>query len=547
MVEANGGSDDQRLTTLSPGAAAQSGAVGIAAYMMLFALPAALLVWRVVGYFSYAAAAVANPYGIDFAEGIVWQQLLLIPGPRMYGDIHTYPYIVFHYTPLFHLVVRLVAEAGADILAGGRLVSVLSILVTCGAVAMAGRRLLADQGFAAAPAWFVSILAGLLALTFRATWYWSVLLKSDALALALTLVGFVLMLHAARKPVLGHVAMVFFVLAVYTKQILIACPTAALLVWLVRDPRSAVRFGATGLVLGGGLLVWLVGITNGGFLRHIFLYNVNPFSWRNILHHLAGQRSQGIYPILAALAVARLLWWGRAAFDVRTVGDLVMSIRSDDRSYRLTLLLAYFVTSSVMIVAMGKEGASINYLMEWFAVATVGMAALFGWSAEVALPAWRERAWLRASAALCVPLLLSVQLMVAHSPRGDAGPAHQARFRKFDALVEMVRTAPGPVLSDEMVLLMRAGREVPLESAIFFALSATGVWDQRPFVEMLASGVFAFVITEGDDGSSPYEGRYTPQMRQAIRQRYPAKRVIGAWVIRFPSAELASVADARLN
>lgn len=547
MTDASGSRSTVRPSAPSLGAGPRGGVLGVAAGAILFALPLAILAWRLVEYGIFAADAVTYPYGIDFGEGIVWQQLLLMPGPRMYGDIHAYPYIVFHYTPLFHFVVRLIAEAGADVLAGGRLVSVLSTLTACGAVALAGRRVLADQGFAAAPAWLVAGLAGLLGLAFKPIWFWSVLLKSDALALSLSLVGFVLMQHAVRSKLLGHVAMVLFVLAVYTKQTFIACPAAALLVWLVRDPRYAVRLGLTGLVLGAALLAWLAWMTDGGFLRHIFLYNINPYSWRVLRYNIWSQHPQALYAVLAALALARLLWWGRTALELRAAGDLVVSIRTDARAYRLALLLAYIVTATAMLVTMGKEGASFNYLMEWFAVASVAMATLFGWSIEMVRVAWPVRAWWRVLAACAVPLLLAAQLVVGAAPKVDAGPASQAKTRELDVLTEMVRAAPAPVLSDHMVVLMRAGREVPLESAIFYSLTLTGAWDQRPFVAMLASGAFAFIITDGDDGSNLYESRYTPEMRAAIRVRYPVKRLIGGHVIHSPVAVTGSGAGARSN
>ena len=43
-----------------------------------------------------AGTLLAYPFG-DYGEGIVWQQALLIPGPRMYGQIDHLPFLVFHY------------------------------------------------------------------------------------------------------------------------------------------------------------------------------------------------------------------------------------------------------------------------------------------------------------------------------------------------------------------------------------------------------------------------------------------------------------------
>jgi hypothetical protein len=69
-----------------------------------------------------AGSLLAYPFG-DYGEGIVWQQALLIPGPRMYGPIDHLPFIVFHYPPVYHLMSRAVMSFGIDPLAAGRIVS----------------------------------------------------------------------------------------------------------------------------------------------------------------------------------------------------------------------------------------------------------------------------------------------------------------------------------------------------------------------------------------------------------------------------------------
>jgi hypothetical protein len=71
----------------------------------------ALLLLAGLLYFAWvelrcAGAVLAYPFG-DYGEGIVWQQALLIPGPRMYGPIDHLPFIVFHYPPVYHLAAGL--------------------------------------------------------------------------------------------------------------------------------------------------------------------------------------------------------------------------------------------------------------------------------------------------------------------------------------------------------------------------------------------------------------------------------------------------------
>src|SRR6201987_479797 len=116
-------------------AAAAGGTQPMALLLLRLAAGAgALLLIAALLYFTWVdlrcvRAILAYPFGIDYGEGIVWQQALLIPGPRMYGPIDRLPFIVFHYPPVYHLVSRPVMAFGVDPLAAGRMVSVASTAV----------------------------------------------------------------------------------------------------------------------------------------------------------------------------------------------------------------------------------------------------------------------------------------------------------------------------------------------------------------------------------------------------------------------------------
>src|ERR1700722_13709453 len=87
--------------------------------------PLAVLLLRQFVYFvTYVSRLLPLPFSLDYGEGIVLQQALLIPGSRMYGPIDHYPFIVFHYPPLYHVVVRMIAAIGFDPLLVGRALSV---------------------------------------------------------------------------------------------------------------------------------------------------------------------------------------------------------------------------------------------------------------------------------------------------------------------------------------------------------------------------------------------------------------------------------------
>ena len=98
-----------------------------AGVVMLGAL-VVLLAMHVAGVGLDFVSALRDPIEIDYGEGIVWQQALLIPGPRMYGTDTALPFIVFHYPPVYHLLARAMALVVPDMLQAGRLVSEIAAL-----------------------------------------------------------------------------------------------------------------------------------------------------------------------------------------------------------------------------------------------------------------------------------------------------------------------------------------------------------------------------------------------------------------------------------
>src|SRR5262249_40632224 len=149
---------------------------------------------------------IAFPFVVDYGEGIVWQQALLIPGSRMYGDITQFPYIVFHYTPVYYLVVRaIVAIFGADPLAAGRGVTLAAtpvIAALAGAIAFTAMR-----GIVSTKARVVgAILAGLMVFTYQPVQAWAVMMRVDMLAISFSIAGVYLAIIAGQRTIILCVA-----------------------------------------------------------------------------------------------------------------------------------------------------------------------------------------------------------------------------------------------------------------------------------------------------------------------------------------------------
>ena len=478
----------------------------------LFAITIAALVVHFVIYLRYAFRAVTYPYEVFDAEGIVWQQVMLIPGPLMYGDINRFPFIVFHYPPVYHLLVRVVAWLGVDPLIAGRGISVLASLVTGLLIAAIAFRMASNQAVRLARV-SGAVTAGLTFFCFYPVIAVSPLMRVDMLALALSLLGIWCAIGSLKRGWRLYLAAVMFLLAAFTKQTSIIAPLAVLLVMLPVNFRLTLKAFCFGLVLGGGTLAILSWITDGGFLRHLILYNINRYSFQLLgLQFLAESR----HLIFIALAfVSALAAWKQLTGGGSWAG--LTSIRSGETSsetVQFALLLLYLVLSTLMLFAVGKSGGGLNYFVEWMAILSILIGLLVAAVVDqIFTISTRDGIKFTSAMSFVLPIVLLIQIFFLPASR-DFGPSDQRGLQELAELVEQIRSACKPILSDDMVLLMKAGKKVPFEPAIFLELTSTGRWDERQIIDMITEHDFSFVLTRGYN-------HFTPAVARAIDAAYP--------------------------
>jgi hypothetical protein len=470
-----------------------------------------------------ARAVLAYPFGVDYGEGIVWQQALLIPGPRMYGSIDHLPFIVFHYPPVYHLASRAVMAFGVDPLAAGRIVSLAATAVIAISIAWLVAAELA--GRVSRSAVLVGAVTGaLLPLSFGPVEAWFDRMRVDMLAVALAFVAVAFVVRSERQPAWLALAMPAFVLSIYTRQTELAAPASALLVLLLVRPRATILAGIGGAVLGLCALAWLEWVTAGGFLRHIISYNINTWTLALLLTRL---RFQVSYAVLLALAVIGLaVLWLRPRDEPPPRGA-----EASRYTIVLPIITVWLLLSLIMMVAtVGKNGSDVNYFIEPMCVCAVAVGLLIGlcWQAVAGSPGRRDMA-LRLGLIFATVALVGVMAKrrpVCYAVQDPGLLAIQQN------LVQEIAKQNRPVLSEDMVLSLRAGQEVPIEMAIFHELAIKGQWDQRRLTDLIDSHAFAFLVTTPDKIYTPL--RYTPEVMAAIERAYPRVQTRGPYAVRYP-------------
>jgi len=353
--------------------------------LVLIALMLGGLTWRVASYLSDVCQQVLFPFELDYGEGIVWQQTVLIPSSMMYGRIDTFPFIVFEYPPLYHLAVRGLMMLGADPLMGGRIISVVCTFV----IAALGGWLVnyAMIGSAGRLARLVGVgVAVLVPLTCYPVVIWLMLMRVDMLAVALSVCGVVFAVMAARRPLWLWPMVISFVFAIYTKQTEIVAPVAALVVLSVLNLRQTLLAALAGLAMAVVPLLYLEWVTEGGFLRHILLYNVGPFSLRRAFYIIAWMCDAHIVYLVVAVSGLLIIWCKeiRSFISAAPSGPGVAGRQSDLQAFlcqsNLRIVLAivsrWFVLSLPIQITVGKFEAWVNYLIEMMCVWSIPIGML---------------------------------------------------------------------------------------------------------------------------------------------------------------------------
>jgi hypothetical protein len=293
--------------------------------------------------------------------------------------------------------------------------------------------------------------------------------------------------------------------------------------------RSTLRALAFGLFVGGAAFIILQLSTEGGFWRHIVEYNLHNRFFLQRAFDLALSQKQDALGVLLGVVAFAFLWWTEAtAVRTRNINSWVDALRQSRRLRALVIVSLWFGFASAQLVSLGKWGSSSNYFIEWMCITTVptGMVASVAWDrAATGNKAVRFAglAGLLLSLALAKHVLHRplFELPIVDDPNGIALRSH---------LVNLIRENAKPSLSEDMVLLLRAGQAVPIEPAIFTDLTSTGNWDQRPFLNLIQDHAFGLVILQDRD-----EGRFTKEAAKAIQNNYPLPEHLENYIIRSPS------------
>jgi hypothetical protein len=488
-----------------------------------------LLILAVAGPVYHGWKRVSVPVELDYGEGpLMWQVQHVMERGSAYGPLETGPLVIWNYPPAYLLVVRGVWKVQGDLLWSGRLVSFVSGLSV--------EFLLAAIIYGFLPRRFGRLVrlcaagTGLLFLCTEAAVLWLPLMRVDLLGLLATYLGLFLFLSAGQRPWRAYLGFGCFFVAAYVKQTYLAAPLACFLATLVVAPKRALRLGLM-LVISGAAVFWLGMVwTNGGFARHLILYNVHRFSVGRALSGVAANLGD-VRLFLVPLGMVVLL----AAVRVREVGlgrtrELWKArLRRSPLTMVLAVELMHWFFCFLLSFAYGKTGATINYFLESNAALCVVAGVAVG------LLLWEVKRAPRLTAtgalALVIPFVLAGQTLYtvlnAFVPGALVKTHESEEMEAYRRFTPRLASVPGPVLSDDMVLLLRAGKDIVFEPATMCMTAEVRRWDESGFARRLESKDFGLIMVSRPD-------IWDPRLTAAMHGAYELDDSVGRYQLYRP-------------
>lgn len=432
-------------------------------------------------------SALSSGLPILYGEGPVAHAAILFRQGNEYRD--STGAVAANYPPLF-----LALASTGEPLRTGRAVTILSTLAV--SVLIAWRARPAGRG--------AGVGLGLTWLALAPVAIWGAAVKPDMLAVALALVGVVALEHGVRSGErTGGSALIggaLLAVAVWAKPTA-ALPAVAVIGWsLIRARPAGVRafVGAAAVVVLEAADAVAIGVPD--LWRHVVVWNQLPWSGEQaLLLAVLGAGTVGILVVVAVLAGA---------------------LRG--------IALAYVAGAAAVALLGGREGATINYLLD------LGAAALF---ALAAAPAVSLRS-AGAPAALTAQIVLGAALLAPYQtlPGRTVSTGAWGRPERAEAVRAL---GPGDHLVEDSGLLIAEGRSPVIDDLFLWSrLAASGLIDPAPLVARVRDGSLASVVSETDlarvDAAPAYErARWDPTLVSAILDRYRLDRTTDSlWIYR---------------
>jgi len=434
--------------------------------------------------------------------------IALSQGESIYTSWDSAPFHEANYTPIYTFCNAIFVALLGPSLLWGRLISLACVITT---TLLMGKILVLLK----VPR-FYAVLSGLLYCSGHIIWMWGSLVRVDNLAVLFQIAALWVYLsryHEKKEPKALIWCAVLLIAAAFTRQTMVAAAIAIIASLFATDRKTALRFTAMYALMGLTGLALLMGLTSGLAWKHLISANVNEFGmdelWFFAVHFW------NLYHWLLPFCLIGLL------------------------ALRNTIVLTvYFMAALCVSTTVGKIGASLNYLIEFWAamcmLSTVGL--------------WRLNESKRFFQYKWIPALSWLVVMVGwqqlfhfpyHQTTNSNGKIVQEPLPHYKPIVEMnkwlpfhyldpigsspseihtrvfkeylysrgtfmqkkmaaieseLRSIDGPILSEDMNFTLSLGKEIWIQPFEFTQMDRQGLWSSSEWIQAVERQEFGALV-----------------------------------------------------
>ena len=396
------------------------------------------------------------------------QSLMLAHDGTLYYDLKHYPFTVCAYMPSFYWLESGLIRTGLSAFHAGRWISLAALL---GLIALCGRIALLYTGDRHA-AWVASLAAASSSLLGS----WGTIGQVDMLAAFFALAAFY---NYSRFEVRGAnslwIAGLYAVLAIFTKQTMMAAPVAIFFCLLTRDRKKALWFAA---ILGTSVAAAALAINaalDGRFLANTVFANMNPLS--------------------ATKFLAQFRYFVSISFGMLVI--VAVSFGRMLRGRALAPCVYLILAGLVFLGTAAKVGSDTNYQIESTLLLAVCAAIGLHQISFFQLYFERSKSWIT-----LVLIPLALHMAIGYRVSANVLLARLVNEKLFRAEIEQlkpyIQPSGGLVLSTDFNAMVRLRQRMDVEPLIYNLLVSVHVIDPEPVRSDLASGAFSTVILSED-------------------------------------------------
>ena len=495
----------------------------------------------VIAFIEHSIGVVIFPWAVDYGEiPEVSRAWSLYHNETIYPSWEALPLQVSNYPPVYAYINSVFIGSTGPTPFWGRFISVLATLGSAVVLGLLAYRI--------TKLFSLGLLGGMLYLSGHMVWAWGSLVRVDSLAVFFQVLAllFGYQYFSSKRRHFLWTAMVFCLLAGFTRQTMIATFLAFFCCLLLTDRKTAIQLllGYTSVGLLG--LFFLLWSTDFNAWNHLFVANMNEFGFEMIAIYF-----QPVWALYHWLIPCVLL----GAWKIR--------------QHKIILFYSFFAICSSLLI--GKVGSSVNYLLElWFAVCLTSVVSLhhlgrrklhaelallvlfiIGWQQIFHVPYKSKQIEKEIVMVDSKGFWMSLGEVQKHISLWKVNPvgsdplktyrnyfvSHPSE-RNFDLMAateDSLAAIQQPIFSEDMNFTISLGHEVMVQPFEITQMARQKVLKPSPWYECLQNKCFGALVLTFPLHNIPTKGalgwHITPISLQLMREHYrPHKKIGGYWI-----------------